>query len=273
MNLRLNDLRNFVEVANCRTMREGAEKLQITQPALSESIKRLEKDLGEMLFYRSRAGTTLTPSGREIFRKSQLAINSLDDLATGKKRSGRLITIGCHAMVGSYFLPELFRCVLDKSTVRLKLRHDLSRNIQLEIQQGKIDVGVVVNPVPSPDLVIRTIATDEVLVWHRTGALRQDIVFCNLSLNQTHLMLKKWKDHPTEIVDIDGLDLIARITNSGLGLGIIPRRTVDVLNFTQLKPVTGSPTFKDTFSLVYRPEFGKNDEERYLLEKLKRSFE
>ena len=54
MDLRLNDLENFLAVSDCRSLTEGARKLGITQPALSESLKRLEADLGCVLLYRAK---------------------------------------------------------------------------------------------------------------------------------------------------------------------------------------------------------------------------
>lgn len=61
MKYRMTDLRNFVEASSCPTIMQAAQKLEISQPALSESIKRLESDLGYLLFYRSRTGIKLTP--------------------------------------------------------------------------------------------------------------------------------------------------------------------------------------------------------------------
>lgn len=273
MNFRINDLRNFIEVASCRTMREGAERLQITQPALSESIKRLEKDIGEVLFYRSRSGISLTPAGQEALRKGRVAIGALREIAGERTQAdARIVSLGCHSVMGSYFLPTLFRALKNQNAVSLKLRHDLSRNIQLEIQQGRIDLGIVVNPVPSPDLVIRTIATDEFCVWHRPELAPGSNIFCDLSLNQTHSILRKWKNRSSEMIETESLELIARMANLGVGYGIAPRRAVNLLGFTRLREVPGSPTFKDSFALVHRPEFGKNELERYLLDQLRRSF-
>ena len=77
MNFRMNDLENFIATAHCRTLSESATRLEITQPALSESIKRLESDLSEILFFRSRAGIALTPSGRNVLELAQSAVSRL----------------------------------------------------------------------------------------------------------------------------------------------------------------------------------------------------
>lgn len=275
MNFRTRDLQNFLEIAYCRTMREGAEKLQISQPALSESIKRLEKDVGEIVFYRARSGIALTPAGQEIEYKARIAFNALNDIATGiKSENKRFVTIGCHETIGSYFLPPFFKSLSDDNQLSFRLKHGLSREIQLDIQQGRIDVGVVVNPVSSPDLVIRTIATDEVCVWQSDSIKEENVrVFCDLGLNQTHGILKKWNKKSYEVVETKSLELIARIVSQGIGYGIIPKRLVNLLGLKKIFKVPGAPIYKDQFALVYRPEFGKNPQEKMLLEELRRAFE
>lgn len=277
MKYRITDLKNFTEIAGNRTMREGAVKLGITQPALSESIKRLEEDLGEVLFYRSRSGIALTPGGQKVLKKAQEIIRALDSLTLDDiQNDSRLITIGCHSTIASYFLPKAFRLIQKENPwYQVRLHHDLSRNIQLAVQQGQIDIGIVVNAVPVPDLIIKPLAKDEVCIWHsdRHGKNNFDKIFCNLSLFQTQTILRKWKEKPTNLVDTDSLELIARFVNDGLGYGIIPERMVNLLGLKSCKKLVKAPTFHDVISLVYRPEFGKQIVEKRIVENLKLSVE
>lgn len=275
MNFRITDLKNFVEISTVRTMREGAEKLGITQPALSESIKRLEKDLKETLFYRSRAGITLTPGGQKCFKKAQEALVALQDVGTNfQMTDSRLITIGCHPTIASYFLPQALRYIQKEiPSYQIKLRHDFSRNIQLEVQQGKIDIGIVVNAVPSLDLIVKKLADDEVFVWQSKPerGFITDKIFCNLALNQTQAILRRWKSKPKNLIDTDNIELITRFVIEGLGYGIIPSRAIHLLNAKNCERVPGTPVFQDSISVLYRPEFGKHPTERIIIENLKRS--
>lgn len=275
MNYRISDLKNFVEIAAVRTMRDGADKLGITQPSLSESIKRLEQDLGEILFYRSRSGISLTPGGQKYLKLAKEALAALE--ALGKHQDGndsRLITIGCHPTVASYFLPEVFRSVQKENpSFQVRLRHDLSRVIQLEVQQGKVDIGIVVNVIPAPDLVVKQLAQDEVCIWRSTrpNEVKPDKIFCNLALFQTQDLLRRWKDRPTNIVDTDSLELIVRFANEGLGYGIAPARALTLIGAKHCERAPKTPVFHDTFSVIYRPEFGKHPVEKSIIEGLKRS--
>lgn len=271
MRFRLNDVKNFLEVAQCRTMSEAAQKLGISQPALSESIKRLETDLQETLLYRTRAGVTLTPNGHEVHTKAKNAWTFLSEIEMIHEPTGRygsrVITVGCHPLVASYCLPAaLQRLQLKTPDYKINLRHDLSRSIQTEIQQGRIDLGIVVNPSPSPDIIIRKIGSDEFAVWTAQGG-SEDRIFCNLELVQSQSILRKWKHPPLNRVDTDSLELIVRLTESGLGFGILPARAVHLLG-ARLRRVDSTPVFKDTISLLYRPEFGKSKVERELIDAL-----
>lgn len=275
MKIRITDLKNFVEVATSRTMREGAEKLGITQPALSESIKRLESDLNEKLLYRSRSGISMTPGGQKTLLHAKEVFKTLEALGTDSiSNNSRLMTIGCHSLIASYFLPKAFSLIQSENPhYQIQLRHDLSRIIQLEVQQGKIDIGIVVNPLPSPDLIIREMAKDEFCVWKSKDFHGADYnkVFCNLALLQTQAILRKWKIKPSQVVNTDNLELITRFISEGLGYGIIPTRAVKLLDLKNCMVVEKAPIFHDTISILYRPEFGKHRQEKLLIESLKRS--
>lgn len=270
---RLNDLRIFVETSQCATFSQAANKLEISQPAISESIKRLEQDLNTTLFYRSRNGIQLTSSGKTILDKAHVALQSLDDLYLSKSGmfAGRTISIGSHSTVAQYFMPEALSYIKKQAPdYKVQLVHDLSRNIQSQIQFGHIDIGIVINPAEVPDLVISKLASDDVAVWTKKLNDEADTIICNQHLFQTQSILKKWKDKPAKTLNTDNLDLICRLVDEGIGYGIIPERAVRLSGFS-LKRVTSLPSYKDDVALVYRPEFGKIPSEKLIIEALKKA--
>ena len=268
MSLRLNDLNNFSEISSCSTLREGAARLGITQPALSESIKRLEQDVGCVLFYRSKSGVSLTPSGRKILEYGKRALGLIAELEsmTATPILASTVVIGCHPVVGSYTLPKAL-AQLSKG-FRIELRHGPSRTIQSEIQKGSIDIGIVINPISNPDLVIRKLALDRVGVWHAVGTTGQQQIFCDPDLIQTQAILRKWKARSQSILSTSSLELAARLTAAGLGYGILPKRVVDLVA-PGLKAVPSTPEYTDEIALVYRPEFGRLPFERNIIDALR----
>ncbi|QLY24557.1 LysR family transcriptional regulator [Bdellovibrio sp. KM01] len=275
MKYRIRDIENFVETTGCKTIIQAATKLEISQPALSESLKRLESDLGATLFYRSRTGIELTPSGRVFLSKAQSLIRSLKDLEfpTNKETvfAGRTITIGCHVTVAQYTIPKALKHVRTMAPdYRVELKHDLSRNIQAEIQRGTIDVGVVINPAEIPDLVIQKLTTDTMAMWKGKGDVDKETVICNSDLFQTQSILKKWKNKSAKIISSESLELICSLANENLGYAIAPARAVEASGY-KLEQAPGLPTFTDEVCLVYRPEFGKTQAEKIIIEGIKKS--
>lgn len=276
MNYRFTDIKNFVAASSCRTLTEASHKLEISQPALTESVKRLEVDHGEVLFYRSRTGIRLTPAGKSFLIRARDLMQAFSDLSvrpTGVAVFGdRTIRLGCHPTVAQYTLPKALKNLSSKAAdYKVEIRHDLSRNIQALVSQGDLDLGLVVNPVRVPDLVIQKIATDEVMVWTSKNTDKKTFI-CNTALFQTQSILRKLKIKPTRLIHTESLELIAQMTSEGVGLGILPKRAVD-LSHCLLTPLKDTPIFRDTLSIVFRPEFSKNLQGKLLIDSIRSVFE
>lgn len=276
MKYRIRDIENFVATAKCTTIVEAAKLLEIGQPSLSESIQRLERDCLQILFYRSRTGIRLTPSGKVFLGSAQKVLLALKQLDPTDEKSqvfnNREISIGCHPTVAQYTIPKALSYLKKHAPdYRIELKHELSRIIQSEIQRGRIDVGIVINATRVPDLVIKSLGKDVVSVWSQnSGSSDVDTIICNPDLFQTQSILKKWKNKPPKIISTDNLELICRLVAEGIGYGILPERAVKLLNLP-LKKIPSLPIFEDEISLVHRPEFGKILPEKILIEALKRS--
>jgi len=275
MKYRLNDISNFLATYPCKTINQAANKLEISQPALSESLKRLEQDLGQILFYRSRSGIELTPSGQVFLKKAQTlmeAYNGLDISDASVKNFGsRVITIGCHTTVAQYSMPSALSFL--KANVpdyKIELVNDLSRKIQEGVQKGQIDIALVSNPVEVPDIVIIKVGHDIVKLWSADKSKKYDTIICDLELFQAHSILKHWKEKPNKVITVQNFGLISRIVNAGIGYGIIPERAVR-LSGMKLLAHDNLPVHNDSICIIHRPEFGKNTPERLVIEALKQS--
>ncbi|NRA65473.1 MAG: LysR family transcriptional regulator [Pseudobacteriovorax sp.] len=268
MDIRTRDLKNFLAASRAKTISQAAKTLGISQPALSESIKRLEGEIGTTLFYRSRVGIELTPSGRDFVAKSKLVFSAMADLrlehhaATSGKRH---IKLGIHSSVAQFLLPPVLSQLEDEGLkLNLELHHDSSRSIQHDLQNGLLDLGIVINPSRVQDIVIKPIAQDTVKVWVSPEKSPIDCVIGNHELVQTQAILRKWSNKNAEVFHTTSLELVCRMVVAGLGYGIIPERVVRQ-NTPQLKMLDDSPSFQDKICMVYRPEFGKHPVERQLI--------
>lgn len=142
----------YITVANEGNITHAAEQLHITQPALSRQLMRLEKELGVRLFVRGKHSIQLTEEGLLFKRRAQeiikLAERTKMDLAqTGAVLSGEII-IGCNesqAMQEVVAMISSFRKL--HRAVQFQLQSGNNVEIKDQLEQGTIDLGVLMEPV------------------------------------------------------------------------------------------------------------------------------
>lgn len=127
-----------------------------------------------------------------------------------------------------------------------------------------VDIGIVVNPIKHPDLIIIKLCEDEVTFWVGQGNREiQDIhsahaiILCEPDLTQTQSLLKKAKKSgivSERIMTMNSLDVVANLTAHGCGIGIIPTRVAKALYHDKLKRVRNAPVYSDEVCLIYRNE-------------------
>lgn len=266
--MNMNDLQHFYDISSYKSFSLAAKMLGVTQPTLSESVRRLENTLDVTLFYRSKSGIRLTPQGERILEKVNVLLNTKNDIeafAKGDRNAQQVFKIGCHPVVGRYFLTNFLQKLHQQySNITINLVHAHSRDIQRFIQEGKVDVGVVVNPIRNPDLMIKSIGTDKICLWQSSGKnVRSDQLIADMELAQVQSMLRQWKLAPAKHIVTKDFNLIAELTVGGMGYGVLPERFVDLLK-VKLKKVHENIHYKDEFALVYRPEFGKSENESFI---------
>lgn len=263
-----NDLIYFIELSNTLNFSRASERIGISQPSLSTAIKRLEKTIGTELFIRSKNGVTLTQAGKRLLSHSKQLMQlwntvKSESLASHHEVQGN-ITFGCHPSVALYclsgFLPEL---LAKYSKLEIQLKHDLSRKILEGIVNLSTDIGIIVNPIRHPDLIIHKLFDDKVTFWQAKvkNANQQlntkDIIICDPDLMQTQWLLKRLHRNGIKyqrIVTSSNLEVIANLTANGAGIGILPSSVALSTYSKILKPIPKMPIYNDEICLVYRHE-------------------
>jgi DNA-binding transcriptional LysR family regulator len=257
------DLRFFLEAADKSNFSRAAESLGIAQPSLSLAIARVERNIGETLFIRSKKGVCLTQAGKQLYAQAKYLVEVWEGVRSNAKASMTEVqgnyVIGCHASIGCYALPDFLSEILDRfPKLNISLTHDLSRRITESVIASRVDIGIVVNPLRHPDLIITRLGSDDVTFWCSANAPsrieqlgRQDLIV-HPELAQTEsllLQLRKLKLEPKRIIASSSLEVIARVAASGPMVGILPSR-VAATQGGLLQRVRGAPSFRDTICLV-----------------------
>lgn len=260
------DIKYFIEVAKTQHVSRAAERLGVTQPALTYCLKRLEAETGSALFIRSKRGVTLTSAGEKLYLQSQALIEQWDRVMASVKEdalevSGR-IRLGCHSAVAQYTLPHLLPQLLKENPkLEFDIHHGLSRHMTEAVISSKLDVAFAVNPVAHPDLIIKEICRDDVGLWRAKGCENNDVLLTEPSLMQTQDILKKMKKkgiHFKRTVESSSLEVLAQLVSAGAGYAILPERVVKAIAHEKVERVRESPVFHDRTCLVYKREFTLN---------------
>ena len=143
---------------------KAAEILGYTQPALSQVIASLEKEIGITLLYRSRYGVRLTPDGEKLLPAIQLtvrqyeALRRMEDEINGLK-SG-VVRIGTVSSVSCHILPDIIKKFwTEYPDIQLMLYQGDYTSICEWVQNGTVDFGFV-NPIAAKGLETITLQTD-----------------------------------------------------------------------------------------------------------------
>ncbi|WP_312223081.1 LysR family transcriptional regulator [Rhizobium rhizoryzae] len=170
----------FLKAAELGNLSRVAEKLDISQPALSRQIAALEQEVGASLFHRTGRGLTLTPAG-EVFRSRAEGI--LEEIArvpeevvhAANTPSGRL-AFGAPPFMGRMLTGKLVADFLETYPhVRLRVRGAHSLQLREAIFFRDIDVGILAAPLTEPDLLIEPLLEEQLYLVGPVGCgLRSD---------------------------------------------------------------------------------------------------
>lgn len=147
MNVDLELYRVFYVVAKNKHMTRASEELHISQPAISQSIKKLEGVLGGTLFLRSNKGMEHTPEGSMLFKYVNEALeiikNAENEFTTYKDLEYGEIKIGSSTVLSKIILMNTMKKFhKDYPNINLKIVNDLTNNLITDLEKGKLDIVI-----------------------------------------------------------------------------------------------------------------------------------
>ncbi|MET7646976.1 LysR family transcriptional regulator [Streptomyces sp. NPDC005426] len=156
-------LRYFAAVAEEGSLTAAAERLFVSQPALTKQIRRLEDDLGVGLFRRSRSGMALTEAGRELASRVPALLDGWDEAVRATGRAARVLRLGfldAGAVGAVHEVIAEFRQAQPQWRVELR-QFDWS-DPSAGLARGEVDAAVVRLPFPGQErLAVRELFVEE----------------------------------------------------------------------------------------------------------------
>jgi len=239
--MELYQLRSFVAVAEVGHLTRAAEKLHISQPALSAQIKALEDEFGLALFERTSSGMTLTAGGERLLAEAGKVLaaaqvlrneaRTLQGEVVGKAAVGTILEPGL-SRVG-----ELLSVMVERyPLLQLELHHEISGAALEKVRSGRLDAsffygdlaeGAVAGLALRP-LVYRVAAP---AAWRGriAGADWSDVAalpwILTPPISSHHrlaaALFRKHGVEPTKVVEADQESVISSIVASGVGLSLM----------------------------------------------------
>ncbi|AMH43659.1 LysR family transcriptional regulator [Burkholderia sp. PAMC 26561] len=147
------NLKYFLAVADAGSVTRAADHLNIAQPALSQALTRMEKDLGVKLFSRTRRGADLTAAGLAIVEDVRMSVARIDAAShrareIGAQRAGRLTVSFASAALFAVLPRAIAALRASVPDVDLVLREMSNAEQTSALEKGEIDIGLLHTPAP-----------------------------------------------------------------------------------------------------------------------------
>jgi DNA-binding transcriptional LysR family regulator len=239
--MELYQLRSFAAVAEAGHLTRAAEKLHISQPALSAQIKALEDELEVVLFQRNPGGMALTEGGRRLLEEAEKVLAAVQALRTEARAlrgqvSGRM-------RIGTLYDPEFIRlgeflgaAVERHPLIELELHQDISRAAFDKVRRGELDASFYYGELFHPEVaglrlreVVYRVAAPaawEAQIrdagWSEIAA-QPWIIPPDISTHH-HLAYALFRENgvePSRVTEADNEGIVGALVASGLGMALL----------------------------------------------------
>ena len=240
MDINLELYRFFCEAATCGNVTKAAEKLFVSQSAVSQAIMQLEERLGCQLFNRSTRGVRLTPEGEILYAQANNAVsiieNAQEKIAKMKSLREGEIKIGASDTVCSLFLlPFLNRFNAEYPEIQISVINRTTRELIRLLKNGTVDISFVNLPIDN-DATLDVSPVMEIHDCFVTGSKYAYLADSAIRLRDLRkypiLMLEKssssrrhmdifLKSYDLEIkpsIELESLSLLSEFAKIGLGI-------------------------------------------------------
>lgn len=238
----LSELRFVVAVAKERNFRRAAEKCFVSQPALSLAIKKLEEDLGVLIFERSRTDVSPTPIGEQIIEQAIRAIEEVAHIREIAKQGDNQLDgafrLGLIYSVGPYLLPEIIP-ILRKTApdMPLDIEENLTAQLESQLKSGVIDAAIVALPFEAAGIKTMPLYDEKYVVmvpvnhpWAGRTSIKaeelmdENVLLLNSGHCYSHQVLQACPDlsRKGQVLQGNSLETIRNMVSSNLGITVLP---------------------------------------------------
>lgn len=244
MDINLDYYKAFYYVAKYGSSSKASEVLLISQPAISQTIKKIEKEIGCKLFDRTAKGMKLTKEGTVLYSHVS---NAMDELASGEKKveklahyeSGEIVIGSGDTALYNYLLPRLKKFSEDYPNIHVSVISDTTPILLDMLRKGNVDLAFVLTHMEEIEQFNLTPLQDFEDIFISSNAfseLKGKVLDANklskypiVTLGKSSSMRKYFEtwfrssgiEFTPEYI-VSTTDLIMLFVKNGLGIGVIP---------------------------------------------------
>lgn len=234
--LSINDMQYLVALARENHFGRAASQCNVSQPALSSAIAKLEADLGFLLFERLSRGVRITSEGKALALEAEKVLQKLkvlQDLASADKdQLLSPINLGCDSALGAYLLPQiLLQFQYQDHPGQIRLHESNKQELHNDLINGSLDALLVADNNPIKDCVVRELSSEPwqllIPLTHPFATLSmisiKDIQQTNLLVTTTdfELLDDKLKTQ-LQFQQLSSYSLLRGMVATNYGLGLMP---------------------------------------------------
>lgn len=279
----LTQLEYIVAIDEYRHFATAAEKCFVTQPTLSMQIKKLEDELGVIIFDRSRQPVVPTDLGAKLIEQARMTLSATqrikEIIQEEQQEVEGTLKIGIILTLAPYLLPVFIGPYIRKyPAVKVEVEELVSEEIIRRLKRDMLDVGLFVTPYHDEKIVERPVFYEEMLVYaHPDSELlkkkevgHEDIVtsdiwmlgnghcFRNQVVNLCEMSASQHKNLPFEF-ESNSLETLMRIVDVEGGFTLIPELALQYMSPEKKKQVRSIANTKPLreVSVIYSRHFTK----------------
>jgi LysR family hydrogen peroxide-inducible transcriptional activator len=249
----LTELKYIVAVSRHKHFGHAAEACFVAQPTLSVAIKKLEDELGVIIFERGGTEISMTPLGAQIVAQAERALEQTAAIKEIAKQNKDPLTgafrLGIIYTVGPYLLPQLVKTMIEQvPQMPLVLQENFTVRLLELLRQGELDAAIMALPFPEQGLMVQALYDEPFVVAlpkQHAWAKRSEITAQDLK-SETMLLLGNGHCFRDQVLEVcpemsrfsttgDGiartfegssLETIRHMVASGIGITVLPQASV-----------------------------------------------
>jgi DNA-binding transcriptional LysR family regulator len=267
----------FVCLAETQSFRRAAERLRLSQPAVSAHIRDLERQFGVPLVHRTTRRVALTAEGKAFAARAKRALDELDmasqdlrDLAAVHR--GRVV-VACILPMMASLVPRIVRRIKgDHPALAVEIRDGLSGEVLQLVARGDADFGIGPRPMAS-DLAFEHLQRDHYVVALPEGHLLSGRVAVSLDeLQGIPLVAMRHHSNARQVLErtiqergqpmlrpsfeVHHLFSIGRMVEAGLGIAVLPQSAIPLIAGAKIVTVAiRSPRIFRDIGFITRREY------------------